>query len=61
MTQLEVSKIFMGCAPVTQSKQPFWTFLETEAWVDIILKLKTTSIFIKREYRKLCHIRKYYN
>lgn len=39
MTQLEMSKMFMGCAPVTQSKQTFWAFLETEAWVDIILKL----------------------
>lgn len=61
MTQLEVSKIFMGCAPVTQSKQTFWALLETEAWVAIILKLKTTSIFIKREHSKLCSIRKYYN
>lgn len=61
VTQLEVSKIFMGCAPVTQSKQTFWALLETEAWVAIILKLKTTSIFIKREYSKLCSIRKYYN
>lgn len=39
MTQLEVSTIFMGCALVTQSKQTFWAFLETEAWVDIILNL----------------------
>lgn len=61
VTQLEVSKIFMGCAPVTQSKQTFWALLETEAWVAIIPKLKTTSIFIKREYSKLCSIRKYYN